>query len=345
MYEVMNVFPSDKLFVRKENLHSIYLETNIAASDREKTLIEFRNIISKLESEGSPETVIKALKELEVNAQFWQNSSRSIGIFADGESLLVYKMNASTPTMHYVGENYYVLPLIHYYQSKENFLILALAKDQYNLYWGHESSVDQLELHEFEDIDPVIASLSGAKNTNIETEGVKTFFREVDDKVRRISRDYGVDVLVVALPENYSLFKEVSRTNNLVDKPILKSMTSIDNESIKDEIGKIMKSYRNDFVEKTLDNYHSLVGKTEASDVLDEIVKAIMDHRVSTLLIDRSAQLEGSIDEDFNITHTSGRRDLLNLVGLKCLERDINVVVLETQEMPSDKGIAAIYSY
>lgn len=85
-------------------------------------------------------------------------------------------------------------------------------------------------------------------------------------------------------------------------------------------------------------------------DELAQVAKAVAGGRVATLLIEASREIRGRIDAETGDIELddgadSGVDDLLDDLGALALRMGGHVVVVPTDRMPTETGIAAIYRY
>ena len=140
-------------------------------------------------------------------------------------------------------------------------------------------------------------------------------------------------LILVSLAEYHTIFKKISRNPYLMEEGVKDSYDSFDMNQLKENAWKIIEPT---YLEKTkilVDSYEQARADSLGSDDLTQVTKAALEKRVRMLLIDDNSLISGEYGDVLD-----------NLAGLVFKSRG-EVVVLPTERMPSDTGVAGTYRY
>src|SRR5699024_4819789 len=99
-YELVNVFPHELFLEDREGpCISLYQPTHRTLRTREKDLIRYRNLLQEIETslhekydKTKIETLMKPLRDIEMDRNFWQSVNDGLAIFATEGHCIVYKL-------------------------------------------------------------------------------------------------------------------------------------------------------------------------------------------------------------------------------------------------------------
>jgi hypothetical protein len=202
---------------------------------------------------------------------------------------------------------------------------------------------------------PAAAGGTTRHGTDVKEDAVaketERFFRAVDRAVlEHHSRPSGLPLLLAALPEHHHVFRAVSRNPFLVAEAIDTDPGALSLDALCERAWQVIQPYYVKRLDSLIERFLAAKAKDLGGDDLAEIAKATWAGRVATLLIDAERRIPGALD---TATGAIGFRDLdhpeiddlLDDIGERALKTGSEVVVVPTDRMPTEMGIAATYRF
>lgn len=381
LYEIINEFPHEIIYETEGPFISLYQPTHRHGPENKQDPIRFRNLIKEIEDSlkqkyGQQEisNIMKPLNAIAEDNTFWNYTNDGLAILASKNRCVVYKLQRPVEEIAVVADSFHIKPLIRVFQSADRFYLLGLNRKEFKLYEGTRYGVEEVK---FDDDTPTtITEVLGDKLTeaylnpgsyggvgaqpmfhghggrkdeiDIDTE---RFFRYVDRFVlENYSRPSDLPLILVALDEYHSVFKEVSHNRLLMEDGIKTSFDTMSLEDLKDQSWKVMEPIYLDKTKKLVERYEFERSKFFASDDIAQVTKAATENRIDTLIIESDRVIPGNIEKE------SGRLeernlddpevdDLLDDLVEMVFKSKGKVVLLPKERMPSTTGVAAIYRY
>ena len=181
--------------------------------------------------------------------------------------------------------------------------------------------------------------------------GLERFFRAVDRAVlERQSRPSGLPLILVALPEYHTLFREVSQNPFLMPEGVESHPDALRVEALRERAWRVVEPKYLARLGALVEEFGRAKSKGLGSDELASVAEAAVAGRVATLLIEAERHVPGRIDKAFgriefaDLAHPEVD-DLLDDLGELVLEKRGQVVIVPAERMPTRTGIAAIYRF
>src|SRR5699024_9065757 len=122
---------------------SLYQPTHRTLRTREKDLIRYRNLLQEIEASLNENydkqlitTIMKPLRDIEMDRNFWQYLNDGLAIFATEGHCIVYKLHRRVEAFSVVASSFHIKPLIRFHQSADRFLLLGINRKQFKLFEG-----------------------------------------------------------------------------------------------------------------------------------------------------------------------------------------------------------------
>jgi hypothetical protein len=380
-YTIVEVFPNEFFSNKQAPLISIYQETSRHLTDNKRDALVFKNLIKEIEtslkklySKKEIQSLMTMFSEIENESTFWSHTFDGIALFATLDECIIYNLKQPTTTLAVVADSFHIKPLIQYHQFVQNYQILDLDGQSFQILEGNPYHIKRVQLNE--EIPTTMDEILGTEYTDsYQTHGtyggasgkstfhghggkkdevaidLERFFRRVDSIVyENVSKLSKLPLILLSPPEHHALFLQLSNNQYLEQKAITGSFETIDYDEMMKQITDYAKNTFNIKKKKLLDQFHQFRSNEKSSDQLIDIISAVIDGRVETLFIEENKVIPGKIDvinKKMTIEELSNPDfdDILDDVAQFTLDRSGEVFILSKDEMPTDSGIAAIYRY
>jgi hypothetical protein len=180
---------------------------------------------------------------------------------------------------------------------------------------------------------------------------VERFFRAVDRAViEHHSKPSGLPLVLAALPEYHSPFRSLSHNRQLISNGIEINPEALSTDDLRARAWELILPEYEARLAVLVDRFGAAHGTGLAADRLDDVAKAAVGGRVDTLLLDASRKIPGRLDRQSGVVRrddieNSMIDDALDDLAECVLQAGGNVVIVPTERMPSQTGLAAIYRY
>ena len=370
---------SPELFSKKEPfLVSIYLQTHRHAPENEQDPIRFKNLVNEAEGKLeklAPKTewkgVAQNLKAVLDDPKFkvWRVAKEGMAVFADKEQAYVYDLAYPVMDRAVVANQFFIKPLVRSLQYEGHAYVLSIARDRFEVYLADETSLDRLDMPEgvkntfsevFPDLDDshtLDSGSTGKQNSTIHGYGSKDetldketekFFRHVGHEFNEnFAREHNYPVILLGLPQNLDIFKEVTDIKNVLEEEIKKSDNGISDKQLAEKVTAILHAEYKKSVEKIVDDYGFYKSKEMASVDPSEIAYALFQKNVRTLFIEEDIVVEGYMNEETGAYVREGHEneDVSEQFLRLALLQKASVYIIPKGQMPQEAKLAAIYRH
>lgn len=381
LYEIINEFPNEIIYETEGPFISLYQPTHRHRPENKQDVIRFKNLIQEIENSLKQKypkkeisNLMKPLHDIAEDKVFWNYTNDGLAILANENKCVVYKLQRPVEEIAVVADSFHIKPLIRVFQSADRFYLLGLNRKEFKLYEGTRYGVEEIKFGE--DVPTTIKEVLGDDYTDsylspgsyggvgsqpmfhghgsrkdeidIDTE---RFFRYVDRFVlENYSRPTELPLILVALDEHHSLFKEVSHNPFLIDNGVKSSFDTLSLKDLKENSWKVMEPFYLDKTKKLVDRYEFERSKFFGSDDIAQVALAANENRVDTLLIESDRVIPGKINKETGRLEEGDLEDpevddLLDDLVEMVFRSKGHVVLLPKERMPSTTGVAAIYRY
>ena len=363
---------------------SLYLPTHQKHPENLQDIILFKNLVQQLEeslmqkySAGEVQKHLAPVQALVDNDHIWNHTLDGLAIFSAKGMIKVVVLHKSVESLAMVADSFHTKPLRHYLQSLDHFHVLGLTLHDIQLFEGNRHSLTEIKLtadtpknikealgDELTDKHTTVASYggSGGESTNMhhghggkseETEkDAERFFRVVAKTIyEHYSKPSGWPIILAALTEHHNLFQKVSKNPLLLQNSIAINPSSVSPDQLAKMAWEIMEPEYNLKLETLADRFEQASANGKGSDDYKEIAVAAVEGRVDTLLVEADRIIAVRLT---NLTTGNTQKkdlsnpkvdDLLDDMGELVIKMGGQVMVLPTDKMPSESGLAAIFRY
>jgi hypothetical protein len=362
---------------------SLYQPSFRAFPDSQQNPVHYRNLLKELTTAlgrnrpgVAPDKLLELFERLLDDVEFWAHPQDGLAVFGAAGFFHVEKIQRPVPELVVVNDHLYIKPLIRVFQSEDTYQILALDRKEIKLYQGNRYVVDQIPLAPSvpRTIDEALGPevhLPGVDRTAPFAAGrggqavyahhghgskmdearldVERFFRVVDRAVADAhSKPSGVPLIVAALPEYHSRFRELSHNPFLLDEGIHLNADAHTRDELRDAAWRVMEPRYHARLQQLIDAYHAAKARGLATDDLTHALEFATDGRVGTLLVEAERRIPGHVDGHMPrpaVRDEPGVGDLLDDLAERVLKTGGQVIVVPKGRMPTDTGLAAVFRY
>ncbi len=355
---------------------SLYQPTHRHIPQNQQDPIRFKNLVKSLEesltskySKRDVQPLMESISTLADDRSFWNQTLDGLAIFLSKDTFLVYHLQRPVPELAIVSDSFHIKPLMRIFQSADRYQVLCLTRKDIKLLEGNRDSLDEVELspevprtitdalgEEYSDPHLTVSSYGGLGKGMYHGQGSKKdevkgdterFFRVVDKAIwEHHSKPSGLPLLLVALPEYHSLFREISRNSHLLDEGLKTNPDSYDLEGLRklswEVIGPIYEKRLQGFVS----DYQAAQNRGLATDRMDDVAMAALQGQIEVLLVEAEKQLPGKLMRDTGRVEQRDLSDpdtddLLDDLAEMVLKTKGEVVIVPGEAMPTETGLAA----
>lgn len=363
---------------------SIYQPTHRHFPDNQQDSVRFRNLVKELEqslqqnySNDEIRSLLEPFRALADDRDFWNNTLDGLAVLGAGDRFHVYKLHRSVSELAVVADNFHIKPLLRILQSADRYHILGVNRKEIRFFEGNRDVLDEIEPaqgvprtitealgSELTEPYQTVGSYGGVgrghapahhghggKESEVKIDDER-FFRAVDRAVlERHSQPSGLPLIIAALPEHDSMFREVSHNPFLIEEGIdihPDALSSID--ELRERAWQLMEPRYLARLAALVEDFGHARSKGLGDDELVQVATAVVSGRVATLLIEAGREVPGRIDAatgdiELDSLTQPATGDVLDDLGRLALKMGGHVVIVPTERMPTDTGIAAIYRY
>ena len=349
---------ADVLAERSGPCLSIYLPTGRRFPEKQQDPVRFRNLLLEVERTLTPligcaerATLLAPLQELANNERFWLHTQDGLAVLRSGDFYKVWKLQRTVPERAIVADSFHTKPLLRVMQSADRFEVLALSREHVRLFAGNRDALDEIEL------DPAVPrSLEIALGDQLTEEtdvaaDTERFFRIVDRAIlEQHSKPSGLPLILAALTEHHAPFREVSHNAQLQAEGITGNPNAFSLDELRQKAWAAFEPPYLARLTRLVDEYGTGAAHALASDDPDIIAMAGLGGRIRTLLVDDDRVVPGRVNTDTG-TVTYGTLDdphmddVLDDLAELTLRMGGEVVMVPSDRMPTQSGVAAIYRF
>ena len=381
MYKIVNDFPNDLLNATEGPFISLYQPTHRHSPENKQDVIRFKNLIKEMEislnqkySKKETSSIIDLFFKISEDKEFWNCSLDGLGIlYAEGQAI-IYRLARRVKELVIVSDSFHIKPLIRNFQSADRYHVLGLNREEFALFEGNRYGFDKVEL---EDHIPTnikealgeeyIATYQKAnryggvgdqgnfhghygRKEAIEVD-TKRFFRIVDREVLEYySKPSNLALILLALPEYHTLFREISHNPYLLEEGIKSNYDALTVDKIKEDVWSQIEPLYLKKTEDLVKKFETSRSQDLGSDDIVQVAKASVENRIDTVLLESDRIIPGKVNRITGVIEKGELinpefGDLLNDIGEVVIKNGGNVIILPKERMPSKTGLAATYRY
>lgn len=376
-------FAEELLKVSEPPCLSLYQPTHRHHPENQQDPIRFRNLVRTLEESllrKYPTREIQPLLHpflaLADDRDFWNHSLDGLAVLGAGGLFRVYRLQRPVSELVVAAEGFHTKPLIQVLQSADRYHVLGLSQQEIKLFTGNRDALDEVEPaqgvprtltealgEELTEPHQTVASYGGTggsessmhhghggkeSEVDIDTE---RFFRAVDRAIlEHHSRPSALPLILATLPEHRQLFHQVSHNPFLVDEGVDVHPDALSSDELRTRAWQVVEPDYLARLAALAEEFGTARSRSLGHDELAPVAKAVVAGRVATLVIEADREIPGRIDiatGDIELDDLADPEvdDVLDDLAVLALKMGGKVVIVPSERMPTETGIAAIYRY
>jgi hypothetical protein len=363
---------------------SLYMPTHRSHPENLKDPIHYKNLVKQLEEslleQYSPvetKSFLEPFDALISDADGWNYTLDGIAVLGAPGFFKVINLQLPVHDLTIVAHSLHTKPLRKYLQSTDRFQVLGISLHDMHLYEGNRHSLVEINLPEKSPrtIKEALGDELTEKHLTVTSHGgvggesgnmhhghggkkdemdvdAEKYFRGVAAYVYdNYSKPSGLPLILAALPEHHNLFQQVSKNPLLLAKGITINPKSVD----LDEMAAMAWEVLEPEYLQNLANLAKRFGQAKANglgtDEMADVGKYTAAGRVDILLLEANRVIAGKItDTSTGATQTDNIEDpevndLLDDLGELVIKMGGQVMVIPSERMPVETGLAAIFRY
>lgn len=358
---------------------SIYLPTQVTAPDHHQNPVALSNLLRKAEaklpdSEEGCSGLLRPAWKLVDDKAFWKGRSAGLVIFASPNQFRSFRVPVELPELAEVNEHFVLRPLFPLLTTNSRCLLLTLSRNRVRLF--------EATRYEIRDITPATmpTNLKSALNTDQVDRGSQThsaaqgtrgkqaavfhgqggqadtvkeettqFLRMVDTPLRELGIDRTLPLVLAGVDADVASFRSITRHSHVVDERVHGNMDHLSDHEVHQLALPVLASVSARRQKKAITRLRELNGGRVTNSIRD-ILPAVHEGRVDTLFV-RGAEKEWGMyfpDSGLVQIHPSrepGDDDLLEVAAIETACHGGTVFTVETDELPGDSPVAAMFRY
>lgn len=361
---------------------SLYMPTHRSHPENRQDPIRFKNLLRQIHEsllellpQEESEAYMDPFESLSNDNDFWNHTGDGLAVFATENYFKPVKLQESVEELIIVSDSFHTKPLRMYMQSLDNFYVLGLQLHSIKLFKGNRFGINEVDLpedfpttieealgEELTDSHLTVASYNGPGGSDMVhghggkkdemDKDAERFFRVIAENVQeKITKNSNWPLMLAALPEHHNLFHRVSKSPALMEKGIHIDPSSVSPEKLAQMAWEVMEPVYLKKIDEINERFSLAQAKEKGSDDLKAVVSATMEGKVDTLLVEAGKILPGRLgdllageNKEMDLRHP-GVDDLLDDLGEEVIRFGGDVLVVPSDNMPTDTGLAAIYRY
>ena len=366
---------------------SLYQPTFRQFPDSQQNVVRYKNLVRELKDAVQQKhrnadvgSLMQPFERLADDNEFWAHPQDGVAVFGAPGFSHVEKLQRTVPALVVVNDHLYVKPLIRVFQSEDTYQILVLDRAEVKLYQGNRYVLDEVVMapsvpRTIEDALGPEVTLQGIEGkgtvgTRAGSNGravngtvfhghgskvdearldMERFFRVVDRAITEAhSKPSTLPLILAALPEYHTHFREISHNPYLLDEGIHVNGAALTADELRKEAWRLMEPRYHARLQQLIDAYHAARARGLATEDLTHALEFATDGRVGTLLIEDNRRIPGHVEG--RMPRRADRDepaagDILDDLAERVLKTGGQVIVAPKASMPTDTGFAAVFRY
>lgn len=353
---------------------SLYQYTHRHHPDSLQDPIRYRNLLRQMEGslrqkyeKRDVRSLLEKFQPLSDDGEFWNHRTDGLAMLAAPDMFEVFELQRPVQENLIVADTFYLKPLLRISQSADRFQVLCLTRDRAQLYEGNRDALDPVELI---DTPTTLTDALGTERTeqhqSVRSASGQTpiyhgvgqkkeevdrdrdrFFRAVDRGVmENHSKPTGLPLLLVALKEYHTPFRNVSRNAHLLTMGVDVDPGAIGLDELRRLAWERVEPLYLERLALLVREFELARTRQLGFDDLAEVAAATVAGRVQNLLVEADRQIPGRVDVQTGKIESGALcdpeiGDVLSDIAGTVLRMKGQVIVVPKERMPSDTGVAA----
>lgn len=372
------------LFKEQEGLCVSLYAPMEKSGDTQQNPIRFKNLLSEAEKrlvgygfrESDAKEFLAPAKKIQQDSLFWEHQSDGLAVFLSKTHMHYYRQPYRFKELVVVADRFHIKPLLPLLVGDGRFFILALSQSSIKLMQGTRFNVNEIDLEGLpeglasvirqEGMEKLLQFHTSTPSTRGERSAVffghgagyetkeiiQRYFHAVNKSLHEYIRNEKIPLVLAGVDYLLPIYREVNTYPFLVDEGIEGNPENIPKDKLHEKAWKIVEPIFTKDQKNALEKCMSLLQKGDktASSRLEEIVPAAFNGRIDTLFVAIGIEKWGRFNPESNqiVIHEKSEAsdiDLLDFSATQTLNHSGIVYALETENIPNQSIIAAIFRY
>lgn len=362
-------------------LVSLYMTTHRHAPENRQDPIRYKNLVTEAKNlfelnydRKDYESVLAQLDLLEAyrDADVWTHAKDGLAVLASNSKTTVYHLDYPVDEFVSITDKFHVKPLIRNFQFGSHYYLLAIDENGFELFEGDFHSIEKLEMPDgvetefrkaFDDYTNSLSGMNGHQGShsptyhrygdksNVDEKDTAEHFRYAAKTVEdRFAKFRSCPIMLVGLPENQAIFRQVAAMPTLLDESIDKPVESMGEKELLERAVRIIEGIQETRIRERLGRFGDEAVQGRASADPREIGHALAERKVETLFVEQDKLIPGSFDPEtgslsYGADMLDASDDLTDDLAQATYAQGGDVFVLPHDRMPAETGVAALYRY
>jgi hypothetical protein len=356
---------------------SLYQPTHRANPDNLQDPIRYKNLVRDIEQSlrekyrgREVRPLLERFQLLADDYDFWTHQRDGLAIVASADTFEVFRLQRPVKELAVVADSFHLKPLLRMVQSADRYQVLCLDRHEAKLFEGNRDALDEVDVGDMPttitaalgeeltdpqrriayNAQPAVFHGQGGRKDEVDKDAER-FFRVIDREVSdRFSRPSGLPLVLVALPENHTEFRRVSRNPFLQKDGVAKHPGSLQPEQLRAEVWRAVEPKYLARLARLTEDHRTAAARGLAASDLEDVAQAAIAGRIGLLLIEADREIPGRFDPATGEIRPARFADpevddLIDDLAEVALRAGGEVVVVPAARMPTDTGLAATFRH
>ncbi|HKK72976.1 MAG TPA: hypothetical protein VKA86_17380 [Candidatus Krumholzibacteria bacterium] len=361
---------------------SLFMPTHRTGNQVRQDPIRFGNLVDEAErqiraceDDGLPrafEAMLRPARDLVGDQDFWNRQNGGLAVFLDPDGMEMIQVPDELTERCVVNERYHVKPLLPRLTGNAEYFVLTLSRNDVRLLGCTRDTVEVLPQGEIpssleealgrevehESLQGHIVHRQGGpgqltfhghgKGDDDRAEELLSFLQKVDAAVSdRIASQSG-PVVLAGTDAVTSVYRRNSRlAERIVERTVTGSPDDHNPVELHDRSWPIVEATLDGPFERARSEHARLAGTGLTADQLEEVLAAVSEGRVRTLMVAIDDERWGRMDPETQVVEVHERQypgdeDLVDRAAVLGRARGADVVYTVTADMPGRRPLAAV---
>ncbi|MFP5274493.1 baeRF3 domain-containing protein [Coleofasciculus sp.] len=326
--------------------------------------------------------MLKSAQELDRD-HFWRHQNQGLALFIAPNFFRYYRLPLDFEELVVVGEQFHLKPLMPLLTGDGRFYILALSQKKVRLLVGGRDRIREIQPEEVDNLPESLMSVLQYEDSENQTQFMSSqtyspgglpgsdpgtlhgrgvdedhenqivrFLSKVNKGIREFLQDETVPLVLAGVDYLLPIYKRVNSYPHLLEEGITGNPDLSKPEELHTQAWAIVQPTFQQAEKEAIDRFREFSGNNQeqASDALKEVVQAAYNRRIDSLFVALDHQQWGSFDPQSNTVqlheqHQAGDQDLLDLAAVYTVLNGGTVFAVESERVPAQSPIAAVFRY
>jgi hypothetical protein len=286
-------------------------------------------------------SLLKPAQKLMQKDSFWRHLSDGLAIFLSPKIFGYYHIPLNLKEdLIVVSKRFHLKPVLSLLTSDKRFYVLAISHRNIRMFRCTRYSVTEVELKNVPDNFAEVVKHNDILN----------YFRLINKNLRRSLWSEQSPLILAGVDYLFSVYRKANTYPYLLDEGIAGNPDRMSAEELHEKAWEIVSPYFQKEQKNAINQYMEHAGSTRVSNDINEVVPAAYYGRVESLFVAVGRQLWGTFNSSNNIVHVhqeaeSGDGDLLDLAATQTLSNGGTVYAVQSEKIPDDSLLVAMFRY